>query len=224
MSAGKPASLRQLQSRLNEGELLVEYALGSSRSFAFAITRDQAVPYELKGRKEIESAVAAHLQAIRGRRDGRLEAGTVYKLLLEPVALLWHSERLITVPDGKLDMTPLAASVDPQGRYLIETHVISYAPSATVFYMLSAPQRRRSNRVDLLGAGGAYYPSPPSDDKPRQELVGGLFNPQAPPGFSVLRRSSTELRTWHPRGAGTRGCLQAITRTEESLKRLPLSR
>lgn len=47
VSAGKPTSLRQLQLRLNEGELLLEYALGSSRSFAFAVTRHQAVPYEL---------------------------------------------------------------------------------------------------------------------------------------------------------------------------------
>jgi CHAT domain-containing protein len=223
VSAGKPASLRQLQSRLNEGELLVEYALGSSRSFAFAITRDQAVPYELTGRKEIESAVAAHLQAIRGRRDGRLEAGAVYRLLLEPVALLRQNERLIIVPDGKLDMTPLAASVDPQGRYLIETHVISYAPSATVFYMLSAPQRPRPKRVDLLGVGGASYPSRPSDDVQPQRLTGGLFNPLAPPRFSALRRSSNEVAELASTGSWDTRLLTGDNATEESLKRLPLS-
>jgi CHAT domain-containing protein/tetratricopeptide (TPR) repeat protein len=222
VSAGKPASLRQLQSRLNEGELLVEYALGSARSFAFAVTRDQAVPYELKGRKEIESAVTAHLRAIRGRRDSRLEGGTVYKLLLEPLALIAKNERLIIVPDGKLDMAPLVAAVDPQGRYLIDTHVISYAPSATVFYMLSARPRPRPKRVDMLGVGGASYPSTPSDDVQPQGLVGGLFNPLAPPRFSALRRSSTEVADLASVGWDTR-LLTGDNATEENLKRLPLS-
>ena len=30
--------------------------------------------------------------------------------------------------------------IDPNGRYAIETHVISYSPSATAFYLLSEPR------------------------------------------------------------------------------------
>jgi CHAT domain-containing protein len=139
------------------------------------------------------------------------------------VALLRQNERLIIVPDGKLDMTPLAASVDPQGRYLIETHVISYAPSATVFYMLSAPQRPKPKRVDLLGVGGASYPSPPSDDVQPQGLAGGFFNPLAPPRFSALRRSFNEVADLASTGSWDTRLLTGDDATEESLKRLPLS-
>ena len=57
------------------------------------------------------------------------EARTLYRLLLEPVALLRQNSRLIIVPDGKLNMAALGASIDPNGRFAIETHVISYSPS-----------------------------------------------------------------------------------------------
>jgi tetratricopeptide (TPR) repeat protein len=82
----KPVTLRELQSKLGPAELLVEYSLGQSHSSAFAITRDQAVPYILKGRKEIESAISRQLKAIEKRRDGKPEGKAVYSLLLAPIA------------------------------------------------------------------------------------------------------------------------------------------
>ena len=85
-SQAQPVSLLQLQSSLAEGELVIEYVLEPSRSFALAITRDRIARYELKSRNELESAVELHLAAIRNRRDGRAEAKALYQLLLQPVA------------------------------------------------------------------------------------------------------------------------------------------
>ena len=127
--------------------------LGPSKSFAFAVSRQEAISYTLEGRQKIESAVAAHLRAIKEKRDGRAEARTLYRLLLEPVALLRQNSRLIIVPDGKLNMAALGASIDPNGRFAIETHVISYSPSATAFYLLSEP-RPSPKRIEMLGVGG----------------------------------------------------------------------
>ena len=139
----------------------------------------------------IEEAIGAHLRAIKEKRDGRAEARTLYRLLLEPVALLRQNSRLIIVPDGKLNMAALGASIDPNGRFAIETHVISYSPSATAFYLLSEP-RPSHKRVEMLGVGGASYTSsPPAYPLPSVRL-GGLFSPIAPPRFSPLRRSSAE--------------------------------
>ena len=49
--------------------------------------QDMIMADTLEGRQKIESAVAAHLRAIKEKRDGRAEARTLYRLLLEPVAL-----------------------------------------------------------------------------------------------------------------------------------------
>jgi CHAT domain-containing protein len=221
-SPEKPVSLRQLQSRLRDGELLVEYALGPSKSFAFAVSRQEAISYTLEGRQKIESAVAAHLHAIKEKRDGHAEARTLYRLLLEPVALLRQNSRLIIVPDGKLNMAALGASIDPNGRFAIETHVISYSPSATAFYLLSEP-RPLPKRIEMLGVGGASYNPPPSADLLPSVRLGGLFSPIAPPRFSPLRRSSAEVADVAAAGTWDAKLLEGEDATEGMLKRLPLA-
>ena len=61
----------------------------------------------------LESAVESHLAAIRKRRDGRAEAKALYQLLLQPVALLAQSTRVVIVPDGKLHLVAFEALLDP---------------------------------------------------------------------------------------------------------------
>lgn len=204
-------SLRQLQARLRDDELLIEYVLGPAKSVAFAVSRLEAISYTLQGRQEIEAAVAAHLRAIRARRDASVEAKTMYRLLLEPVALLRQYSRLIIVPDGKSNMAALGASIDPNGRYAIETHVLSYSPSATAFYLLSEP-RPTPKRIEMLGVGGASYTLPPSADPLPSVRLGGLFSPIAPPRFSPLRGSSAEVTDVAAQERGTRKCWMVITR------------
>ena len=190
--SGKPVSLRELQSKLGQGELLIEYSLGDSRSSAFAVTRDRAIPYNLKSRKEIESAVARHLQAIERKRDGKAEGKAVYSLLLAPIAAISQNTRVIIVPDGKMNMAPLGAAVDQQGHYLVETHVVSFAPSATAFSLLSTAKRPTRRRLEILGVGGARYPAMPGIAGQTETRAGALFG-LTPPVFSKLVRSGTEV-------------------------------
>jgi CHAT domain-containing protein len=219
----KPISLRQLQSILRDDDLLVEYVLGESRSFALAVTRFQAVPYQLAGRRAIESAIATHLRAIRNRSDGRPEAAAIYNLLLGPIKLVGQYKRIIIVPDGTLDTVPFGATVDPHGRYLVETHVISYAPSATALVLLSTPKPEQQESVELLGVGGASYAIPHGSVLTELRAI-GLFNPSAPPRFSALPHSFTEVvdlpsdAGWDPR------LLVGDAATEANLKSLPLAR
>lgn len=220
-AAEKPVSLRQLQSRLRDGELLVEYALAPSKSLAYAISRRDAVAYTLGGQHAIEAAVTAHLRAIQESRDGRAEARALYRLVLEPVALLRQYPRLIVIPDRKLNMAALGAAMDPNGRFAIETHVISYSPSATAFYLLSQP-RPVPRRVEMLGVGGATYARAASSDLPQARL-GGLFSPVSPPRFSPLRHSSTELMDVAAESTWDTKLLAGDNATEGTLKRLPLA-
>jgi tetratricopeptide (TPR) repeat protein len=222
LSMRKPVRLWELQASLRPGDLLIEYSLGSSQSVALGISRDQAVPFVLKGRNEIESAIARHLAAVQEKRDSQPEGKVVYDLLLAPVALVRKSTRLIIVPDGKLHLAPLAAAVDPQGRYLAETHVVSFAPSATAFCLLSTSNRFDPKRIEVLGVGGAQYPTSLAIPGRSESRIGGLFS-LAPPRFPNLARSGTEVadlaivEDWET---------QSITgwqATESVLKRLSLA-
>jgi tetratricopeptide (TPR) repeat protein len=120
-----PVSLAELQGQLREGELMIEYVLGQGRSIAFALTRGAAVAYTLPSRKEIESAIDQQTQAIQQSRDGRAEGRLLYSMLFEPVGLLRSCNRIVLVPDGKIDMAAVGAALDPEGRYLVESHVLS---------------------------------------------------------------------------------------------------
>src|SRR5262249_54039266 len=92
--SAKPAvCLYELQHRINGDDVLIEYALGPSRSFALAITRRQIVPYALVGKKQIESAVSRQVQAIQNGRDAREEGRAIYSLLLQPIRLISENSR-----------------------------------------------------------------------------------------------------------------------------------
>lgn len=58
---------------------------------------------------------------------------TLYTHLLAPLPEIHNAEHLIVVPHGLLHYVPFHA-LWQNGRYLIETHALSYAPSATVLH------------------------------------------------------------------------------------------
>ncbi|MEZ5399230.1 MAG: CHAT domain-containing tetratricopeptide repeat protein [Bryobacteraceae bacterium] len=222
-SAIRPVSIPLLQSRLSENELLIEYVLSSPRSFALVISRDQVTHYELADRKHIEAAVDMHLAAIRSRRNGRFEAAALYRLLIEPVAIPTNKARLIIVPDGKLHVTAFGALMNPAGGFVVESHVISYAPSATAYYLLSESAPERVQRVRLLGVGGAKYSSNPIRDLVSAVRSGGFFDSSSAPRWSPIPYSSLEVSDLAAIGLGNTTLLTGDRASEPDFKRMPLS-
>jgi CHAT domain-containing protein len=223
LPAATPVSVQQLQSRLAADELVIEYVLGPTRSFALAIGRDRTAHYELKSRRELESAVESHLAAVHRKRDGRAEAKAIYQLLLQPVTMLGQSKRIVIIPDGKLNLVAFEALVDSNERYIVETRVISYAPSATVYCLLSRLTRSRTVQMAMLGVGGARYSSPRFEDIPSQVRGFGLFNPSGPPRWSAIPQSLAEVADVAASQTGKTVVLTGDNATETDLKRLSLS-
>src|SRR6185437_15862793 len=44
-----------------------------------------------------------------------------------------------------------------EGHYLAESHVVSFTPSATAYYLLSTPKPQAVRPIEVLGVGGASY-------------------------------------------------------------------
>ena len=76
-------------------------------------------------------------------------ASDLFSVLLEPVVGDIPGPDLIVVPDGKLNLLPFDALRDSEGRFVLESHVVTYAPSATVLYLLreSRPARSRDSKI-----------------------------------------------------------------------------
>jgi CHAT domain-containing protein len=81
----------------------------------------------------------------------------LYSLLLDPLPAEARKFRLVIVPDGRLYSLPLEPLRDDSGRYVIWSHVVSYAPSATALYFLRSTKRSHLPEMSFLGVGGVRY-------------------------------------------------------------------
>jgi len=68
--------------------------------------------------------------------------------------------------DGKLNLLPFDALRDSGGRYVLESHVVTYAPSATVLHLLRESRSSDGAIQNFLGVGGVSYSSPSETVKP----------------------------------------------------------
>lgn len=65
--------------------------------------------------------------------------------------------RLIVVPDGKLHLLPFDSLTGPDRKYLVYSHLVTYAPSATVLYLLRTSRSAAQASLPFLGVGDVAY-------------------------------------------------------------------
>jgi CHAT domain-containing protein/tetratricopeptide (TPR) repeat protein len=127
----KPVPLNFLERQLAPDEAILEYVLDEPSSYCIKIRRTGSSIHSLEGKRTIEAAVDAVVGAIKRKEAFQEKARQLHRLLLSGTSSA-ATRRLIIVPDGKLHTMPFAALIDSDGRYLIESTTIGYAPSGTV--------------------------------------------------------------------------------------------
>jgi CHAT domain-containing protein len=155
----------------------------------------------------------------------------LHQLLIQPIADLLPTqpdEKIIFIPQGSLFLVPFAALPDASGKYLIEKHTISTAPSIQVLDLLYQRQQqilvetRNFASLQNLIVGNPTMPSvsPKPGEKPQQlnQLPGAekeakeiarLFNTQALMGNvateTTVKQRMSQARIIH---FATQGCLE----------------
>ncbi len=129
----QPLKLPEIQAQLDADTLLLEYALGSERSYLWAITKDSLASYELPRGEQIKQSalavydlLAARSTSKRGesalQRQERIAhaetqlpaaAQALSQMLLAPVAAELGNKRLVIVADGALQYIPFAMLPEP---------------------------------------------------------------------------------------------------------------
>ena len=173
----------ELLSALAPDERVLSYFLGERRSYVFSACDGELTAHELPAKAVIEQRIDYFLGLLQqlasspGRtpsdsaavaRAGAAPAGAraaiprqvfdaasteLFDLLLGPVANdLATGERLIVIPDGLINRLPFAL-LEHGGRYLVEDHDVSYAPSLRTLRYLRERNgiRARSKRVSEYG-------------------------------------------------------------------------
>jgi CHAT domain-containing protein/tetratricopeptide (TPR) repeat protein len=149
----RPAStLAAIQGFLRTDETILEYILAEPASFCLAITRGGAHLYALAGRKQIEQAVDKFVGTLIRKESALGLSKEVYRLLLDPIPEVELNGRYIIIPDGKLDYLPFETLVEPNGRFLLELHTVSYATSSS-FLQSVRNSTRAPAPVAFLGVG-----------------------------------------------------------------------
>jgi CHAT domain-containing protein len=151
-------NLQEIQSKiLDEDTVLLEYQLGSEKSFLWAVTSSSITSFQLPPRAEIESAARRVYELLTARnlstrgetpaaRAARVRqsdesyytaAARVSELLLGPAAAQIKGKRLLIVAEGVLQYLPFAALPEPGKQTpLMVDHEIVTAPSASVLAVL----------------------------------------------------------------------------------------
>jgi CHAT domain-containing protein/tetratricopeptide (TPR) repeat protein len=156
----RPLTLVEIQTQaLDADTLLLEYSLGTDRSYLWAVTPTSITSYELPKREEIEVAALEFYESIHassrgvvsGTKAGR-EAGSAVqqqaqtdqaaarlsRMLLAPASALLSKKRLLIVADGALQYIPFAALPAPTSAtgsgtltpLIVEHEIVSF-PSAS---------------------------------------------------------------------------------------------
>jgi CHAT domain-containing protein len=129
--------LTAVQLQLPKDLTVVEYVVTERRTYLFAVTRS--------GFKILESPATtglldqlvhdylSDLQNMAPVDEVGEKARVLYDYLIRPIeGEISGGNSLCIVPDKALNLLPFAALVDRSGAYLIESHRLTYAPSASV--------------------------------------------------------------------------------------------
>jgi CHAT domain-containing protein len=222
-SVRRPVTIRTVQAALRPDEVLFELALAEPSSFGVIITRSTTRTVRLSARKAILAQADALVSAARGGTDISSEAKALGATLLTGLRELSSHRRLIISAEGSLQQVPFELLEHPSSnrQRLLETHVVSYTPSASILAML----RTRPTSVQTGRGALAVAASPASADPkgPSGSLgTNGIYDLNAAQlrPLPLAVEEAEAVRTAF--GAGATHVLLRDTATEAAVKAQPL--
>ena len=190
LEAPEPLGLAGTRALLDPGTVLLEYAVGSERTWLFVVQPAGTtgpglavfpIPAGAKTlREEVESFRRALKSPDSGRSALQAQARRLYGLLIQPAETqLAHAQRILISPAGPLNTLPFAALLR-NDRWLVEWKPVHSVLSATVYAALlpSRPPQRQTGGT-LAAFGDPLYPLP-EPKAPAGLEVHGLTFPSLP--------------------------------------------
>ncbi|MGB7925088.1 MAG: CHAT domain-containing tetratricopeptide repeat protein [Pyrinomonadaceae bacterium] len=149
----QPITLSETSQLLPDaGTALLEYMVTDEKTYLFVLTRGEraAEPValktytvEIKGKELAQQVERFRQQLARRDLDYNEHARSLYDLLVAPARKeLQGRKSLVIVPDGALWELPFQTLRPSDNRFLIEDHVIAYAPSLTVLREMMRSRRK----------------------------------------------------------------------------------
>ena len=142
LTAGR-GGLTAIQEQLPDGTFLIEYTLLEDRTYAWILSRHDAVALTLPVRRQdVDRWSETISEAARKTNAQALKDGLIAPydgLLAVPLSRISRlrggkNARIVIVPDGSMHALPFAALHNPDtDRYVIQDHEVAIAPSALLY-------------------------------------------------------------------------------------------
>ncbi len=224
-------SLDAFRSSLEPDSVCLTYSTAGAQSFVLAVTREGGSLVSLGESARLRELVRAMLDlaSTPGGPDERVAARLGERLLGPVETLCAGKRRLIVVPDGELAYLPFEALIlrrGDRGERVIERHEVVYAPSATVFGLLTCEAAARPAARGLLVLGDPVYdeaapdPLPPATSRGSARSLARLVGSGAEvhaiasvypeEDRTVLVREDATLERFLARAASSEAPLRAI--------------
>lgn len=156
--AHEAVAVERVRQSLDPSTTILEYVVAEPQSYCLIITHDSFHLVPLAGESQVNRLVTAYLNAVREKRPAHVESRKLFDALLLPIPATERRPNLIIVPDGRLHLLPFGALESPSGTYVIQSHIVAYAPSVTSFYLLGQQAALTGASLQpLLGVGGVPY-------------------------------------------------------------------
>jgi CHAT domain-containing protein/Tfp pilus assembly protein PilF len=173
----KTISIEELQDRLSDNDVLLEYSISDSALFTFVVTKDS---FEIL-RKEInQDTIDMHLEQVRnclktndfGKKSAELyknytvSAYSLYEDLIKPNESVLKNKKLLIVPDGKMAYIPFGVLLTEKAdssmmnyrnlSYMIKNNTITYQNSATLGFSIESAGFGFSSHKNVLAFAPSY--------------------------------------------------------------------
>ena len=148
-SEAQPLSLDEIRRRLPQGVTLVQFSVSRDRILIWTLRRsgkgERSFAQQIS-REGLEDLVA-RFRAFDSQ-DWEKDSEELFKILIQPWLLTVPAEeRIVFIPDKVLHWVTFSALKDPDSkRFLIQTHPLAIAPSATLYVNALERQETRPPR------------------------------------------------------------------------------
>jgi CHAT domain-containing protein len=194
LATANRVDIRRVHAALRPNEVMLEYVLSEPSSFCLVITDRALSVKSLSALKDITGLVDQYVTAVKSGSNTDT-AKPLYKALIEPLAIPAPTQRIVVVPDGRLNLLPFDQLFTDNGQ---GNQIVSVAPSASVFALLRAPSASPQQQArPLLAIGDVPYDRPTPSSTTTSATRGaeplGLYDVSAPPKLAVLPAARSEL-------------------------------
>jgi CHAT domain-containing protein/tetratricopeptide (TPR) repeat protein len=202
-------TLAQIQSRLGPDACLIEYFIAKEQLFVFLITAAQITAYPLTAMNKVRPLLTflqmsldlaprtppARIPTLLPALQGLLHQ--LYDALIAPIrAALAPYREWIIAPHGPLHALPFHTLFDG-GGYLLEAAVMSYTPSAAVWYFAQQQPVRGEGALILAHTQGGALPGRAVEGQQVQALTGGVCLLEEAATIAAVQQLAPTCRLLH---------------------------